>query len=1314
VKIRWKRWMGGTLFLLCALALAIYMALATGVAQRYLERTIVRAIEQRTGGRVELKTFRFHPWTLHAEIDGFTLHGLESPAAAPLFHADRILVDIRILSFFGRKYALDELIVERPQLAIAIDKNGHSNLPNRKPRPNSRPWRETLFSLQIRNLQLRDGRADIGNVRVPLAVLGQNFHFAVQYQGGPAGADVYLGSFDFHHIFIAERRDMPFSLDFAGKFTLHRDSFELDQFVCDFPNSQLNLRAELASFSRPDWNLRYRGRLSLADVRTILRAPQTPGGIADFSGEARYSAGQWAASGYYDAHDIRMPYQWFHASGLRTWGDYTVGQGKLVVPNLRVAAFDGSIGGRLEMNFKDLAFRTEARLRGAHLARVLTALDNPSFPVRTLHWDGTVDADTVNTWDRNFKHFRTRGETRWSPPPVLARGMFPVTAKIDYDYINDRRAVAIEPGAQISMPKTQLSFYGPLGAVDSGFELKFHADDLTDWDEFINILRGKDTLPVPIAGKADWRGRILGPLGGPTFVGHVRGTDARYDKLYWDAIVGDMEYSPDDFRLTHATVERGRTSAKIDLMLALDGDWSFLPSSAWTLDARLDRATTNDLQEILELNYPLTGLLTGDFHGGGTRKSPVLDGNFVLEDAETKGLRFERLSGHVHFAHDEDRLSNAELRSGPGRLTGDISIRPRELTTNFNLNATGIALEKISSVQLSAVPIAGQMSFDLRGNGSLLAPVAQGSLRVVALRLGTEEEGDFRGQVSSDGRTASLSLESDSPQPALQGRVTLGLSGDLPVSGKLTLVRFDLDPFIVSGLHLSHITSHSSADGVFTFSGALEQPDSFEIVADVTRIAFDYELVHLANDQDIRLTYRRNEVRVDQAHLHGPDTDLQVSGTARFDRDRPLRLAMSGQLDLRLLAGWLPGFDFQGQATANVSIAGTISRPRITGRTTVHNASASYADFPVGLSKVSGDFVFDQSRFLFDNVTAESGGGKLALSGNVVYGEGPLRYEVNATTTLIRIRYPTGLSWLAGGTLQLSGSTSASLLSGRVQVQRLLFAQGVDVASFFAAASQTSPGPPSTSAFLRNLSFDVEGQTMPGAQIQWTSAQIGIDGGVRLRGTWDRPILLGNIHLLGGQMAFRGNNFDLTRGDINFANPFRLDPVLNVEATANISQYQVTINFSGPASRLSMTYRSDPPLPDSDIIALLALGSPGEEAGLRSQSASSQNYGATALLSEAISSGIGGRVEHLFGISQFRVDPFVAGAATESNAAARVTIQEQVARDLTITYSTNAATTNQYQLIQVQYDVSRGLSVEFLRDINGTYGFDIKWVRHFK
>jgi translocation and assembly module TamB len=1316
MKLRWKHGAGLLLFVMVSVGLALYIAFTNGFAQRFLRRATIHAIEDRTGARVEMKRFHFYPWKLRVEIDGLTLHGLEAPGAEPLFHADHIAVEVRILSILHRRFSLSELTIDRPELAISIDRDGHSNLPPRKPRPKGKPWQETLFNLEIAKLELRDGRADIGNMRVPLAVNGRDFDFALHYSAGSpaAGPGVYLGSFDFHHVRLAAKKDIPFAFDMNGRFALHPDSFELNEFVLHLPNSEFNVRADVANFSRPHVTLHYRGRLSLLDVRTIMHSPHTPDGVADFSGHAHYAAGEWTAAGYYNAHDIATHMQWFHAGGMRTWGNFEVADRKLVVPNLRVTALDGSIAGRLEMAFHNLAFRTDTKLRGANLTRVLAALDNPSFPVNALHFAGSIDADCVNTWDRNFKHFSTRGETRWSPPAVLAPGLIPVTAKVDYQYSNDLHRVLLAPGSEMSTPRAHWTFDGPLGKAGSALEVNFHSGDLRDWDPFINVLLNRQDHPVGVAGMADWQGRILGRIEGPTFAGHVQAQNARYGKLYWDAIAGDMDYSPDDFHLRNAIVRRGRTSAQISLALELNGKWSFLPSNTWSLDARLDRSPTQDLQEVLETNYPVSGLLTGDFHGSGTRQQPSLDGSFVLEDITAKSVHFDRLSAQLHFAPDEIRLSNADLSRGTGRVKGNVTIERPTLNTQFDLTATGISLEQVREIQTPSVPIAGVLGFHLHGGGFLLAPTAEGQLQITNLGLGTEKEGNFRGQISSDGHVARLSIRSEAPQPTLDGQLSIGFDDDQPISGRLSLVHFDLDPFIVAGLHLSHITSHSIADGVFTISGALRQPDSIQIVADVSHISFDYELVHLTNDQDIRLTYRRNEVRVDQAHLHGPDTDLRVSGSARFDRDRPLRLAVLGRLDLRLLNGFLPGFEFQGTSDANISIAGTISSPRITGRASIHAASASYADFPVSLSRVNGDFVFDQSRFLFDRITAQSGGGQLTLSGNVVYGDGPLRYEVNATTPAIRIRYPTGLSWLAGGTLQLSGTTQASLLSGRVQVQRLLFSQGVDMASFFEQASETTAGPPSSSPFLRNLSFDVEGQAAPGAQIQWASAQIGVDGSVRLRGTWDRPILLGNIHLLGGQMAFRGNNFQLTRGDINFANPFRLDPVLNVEATATISQYQVTINFSGPASRLSVTYRSDPPLPDSDIIALLALGTPGESAGLRTQSASSQSYGATALLSEAISSGIGGRIEHLFGISQFRVDPFVAGTATESNAAARVTIQEQVARNLTLTYSTNAATTNQYQLIQVQYDVSRTMSVEFLRDINGTYGFDIRWVKHFK
>jgi len=1313
VKTHSKIWMGSALVLLAAAAAATGYIVETNLAEPWARNALIGQLERATGTRVEMDRFHLDLRHLRFEIDGLAVHGLEGASAAPLFHADHVQVAVRILSLFRRQVALDELIVQRPQLLVRIDKNGRSNIPS--PRQTSKgTWRDTLFSLRIARLDVREGIAIFNNERVPVTMQGRNLALDLRYFPETSVAEFYVGSLQLKQAELHLGGDRPFHFDISTKFTLHPGSFEIDELICKLPNSDLNFRAELASFIHPDWMLHYRGRLSLVDVRTIFRAPTTPDAIADFSGQAHYASDQdeWTGSGYFKGHDVAMSYHYFHAKGLETWGDYEIAKAKLAVPNLQVRAFGGSLGGQLEMDFHGYKFKTKTHMHGADLNAALAAVNDPSsLPTAALHWTAAMDVDSVNIWDRNFIHFRTTGQTRWSPPQTPAPGLQPVTAQVNFDYINDKGLLNLASG-DIATPQMKLHAEGALSAVDSTLEVDFRTDDLKPWHDFIRAVKGVNAEDEPISGQAAWKGRLLGPLAGTTFAGHLHAADLSYGNLFWDDIDGDMEYSPDGFQLSKAVVRRGRTSADLSLFLKLDGNWDFLPEAPWSLEANLDRAPSDDLQAIVGVKYPVKGLLSGNIRGSGTRAEPVVDSKFEFDDIEAEGLHFDRLSGQLHAESNEISLRQAELRKDSEKLAGDFLYRPQTQEAVVNVTGTGIQLESIPQLQTASMPVGGRLEFNLRSSGPLRAPIAQGDLRVVNLKLGREVEGNVTGQVSSDGSSVRLMLASDVSHGRLQGDLNVGFSGDRAISGKLTVTQFDLDPLISGALHLQQITAHSNADGVFTITGSLRQPDSIEVSADITRINLDYEFVQLANDQDIRMTYRRNEIRIDQARLHGPDTDFQFSGTARFDRDRPLRLTLSGGVNLRLLKGILPDLEAQGTANANVSINGTLSAPRITGRAAVRNASANYADFPVGLSNMNGDLVFDKSRLIFDRVTAQSGGGQLSLSGSVSYGEGPMRYEVNATTPQVRVRYPTGMSWLVGGNLELSGTSDAAVLSGHVQVQRLLFSEGVDVASFFAASSESSPTPSASSPFLQNLAFDVQGQTNPGARIEWTGAQVEIDGNVRLRGTWDRPVLLGDIHLLGGQMPFRGNTYQLTRGDINFANPFRLDPILNVEATSVISQYQVTIDFSGPASRLTLNYRSDPPLPDSDIIALLALGNTGEASAL--MSSSSSNYGATALLSEAISSGLGGRIEHLFGISQFRVDPFVAGTATESNAAARITIEQQLRSNLTITYSTNAATSNQYQLIQVEYAVKRDLSVVFLRDINGTNGLDVKWVKHFK
>jgi translocation and assembly module TamB len=548
----------------------------------------------------------------------------------------------------------------------------------------------------------------------------------------------------------------------------------------------------------------------------------------------------------------------------------------------------------------------------------------------------------------------------------------------------------------------------------------------------------------------------------------------------------------------------------------------------------------------------------------------------------------------------------------------------------------------------------------------------------------------------------------------LNGKLDVGLEGDYPVTAQVTAEQIDFNPFLVSALHLSRLNGHSLVDGHFDVAGFGARPETLAVEANLSRLTFDFQNVKLENVGPVRLTYRRDEVRVEQASLRGTDTDFHVTGSARFAGDQALNLRLDGAVSLQLLAGFMPQLAATGRAQVNAAVGGTVDTPRFNGKVHIEGASFRYGDFPAGLSNVAGDFNFDATRMVFDNVAAETGGGRLTVGGTVAYGEGPLTYVVNARSDQVRIRYPLGMSWLVGGTLRLSGNTQAATLSGRIVVDRLLMAEGFDLGAFMVSAKEPSTGPNTASSFLQNLEFDIQAESSPDSRMEWTGARLQTDASLRLRGTWAHPILLGHIHLLSGEMNFRGNQYTVARGDINFANPFRLDPVLNVEATTTIRQYEVTLDFTGPASRLTLAYRSDPPLPSSDIIELLALGQTGEESAARTATGQNSGLGASALLSEAISSQLGGRIQRLFGVSHFSVGPSVATLNnTQQNSIASVTIEQQVTPGLVVTYITDVTTT-QYQVIQIEYTINREFSVLALRDENGTFGLDVVRKTRFK
>jgi translocation and assembly module TamB len=388
----------------------------------------------------------------------------------------------------------------------------------------------------------------------------------------------------------------------------------------------------------------------------------------------------------------------------------------------------------------------------------------------------------------------------------------------------------------------------------------------------------------------------------------------------------------------------------------------------------------------------------------------------------------------------------------------------------------------------------------------------------------------------------------------------------------------------------------------------------------------------------------------------------------------------------------------------------------MSGRIELTEANVSLADLPNGLSHINGTMVLTQDRMQIEKLTAQSGGGELNVGGFLAIRNG-LYFDLTATGKDVRLRYPPGVSASADAKLHYTGSAKSSVLTGDVIITRFGMSPRFDFGVFLSQAKSPT-GLSTLNPFLDNLQLDVHITSTPELRVETTLAKVSGDVDLRLRGTAARPALLGRVNIAEGDVFFNGTKYRLERGDITFSNPLVIEPVVNLELSARVQNYDVTVGLHGTMAGgkgLNMTYRSDPPLSSSDIIALLAFGRPrGQDvynAATPGQSSIETTSAPNAVLGQALDAALSERVERLFGGSKVKIDPQFIGQ--QSNPSARVTIEQNVGNNITLTYITSLSQSTQ-TVIQVEYNVDKNVSIVAVRDQNGVLGFDVHIRRHKK
>ncbi len=720
----------------------------------------------------------------------------------------------------------------------------------------------------------------------------------------------------------------------------------------------------------------------------------------------------------------------------------------------------------------------------------------------------------------------------------------------------------------------------------------------------------------------------------------------------------------------------------------------------------------------LSLDLPITGLVTGRLPLDGVTPRVVGQGSLVFEGTRLWGQPFDRVEGTLGFEIEGLRLSavSGVLGSGTARLDGFY----RYADDGFEIEAEALSLpvERFGAVADGVPGLTGRLTGSLTGRGTLDVPdlEAKGTIagvewekkplarqdREMTFRLALHGE-DLDAEVEAPGAArlnavgtgaalrVGVEVESIAAYSAL-----LGFSPETELDGTAALE---------ADLSRDSEGNVTSARGRFLSLEAVVGPHSVSLPAPASFTWADGRL----SWENVRLAARRASGSAGPL----PEGELALTGSLETGGDEKLLIRAVGTIEAALLTPFLDGATLEGGMAVSVSASGTFERPVFEGRVSLDGLELVTSPGESPIEGITGTLQLTPGRITTDDLSFRWNGnvalaGALTLEGLRMSG---LRLNVHLED--LRSEPFPGLRTTTSGDLVLLGDDEVRSARGELRMSRGIYAEDLDLSiQALLGGKRGAAGALAEPTRFDDVALEIRIAIPPGAlEVRNNVARMRGSGDLTVRGTFGRPLLLGSVEVAeGGRLELRGLRYDITKGKLVFANPASNDPYFELEARTQVKEYVLTLGVSGTASRLVPRFSSYPQLSEAQIVSILATGEiPSTSAGsVGSVSPVSTDQDIVAAARELIAGlatdAAASRTKGFLRLDRLQIDPVFIGSTFD---APRLTVAKRLSNDLTVTYSYKAST-DQEQILLVEYQISPSAFVQFLRDENGVYSAEVK------
>lgn len=325
-----------------------------------------------------------------------------------------------------------------------------------------------------------------------------------------------------------------------------------------------------------------------------------------------------------------------------------------------------------------------------------------------------------------------------------------------------------------------------------------------------------------------------------------------------------------------------------------------------------------------------------------------------------------------------------------------------------------------------------------------------------------------------------------------------------------------------------------------------------------------------------------------------------IKARQSFDPETPVDLTISlPRSSTDFVATMVPVIRAsRGNLAANVQVRGTLAKPDLAGDVTADISALRFNDPNVpAINAVALRLDFAGNRVTVSRCSGVLGGGNFAASGHVVFErlDNPvLNLSVGARNALFLQN--DDMTVRASSDLRITGPLNTALVQGTVWVTRSRFFRNIDILPIGLPGrpAPQPPGPPVVVSFrdppLRDWRFDVTVKTLDPFLVQGNLANGRIVMDLKFGGTGIDPWLEGtvNIEQLTASLPF--SRLQIANGQVFFTRNQPFLPQLNLRGTSTVRDYNVSVFISGPVTAPEAVFTSDPPLPQAEVVSLLATG----------------------------------------------------------------------------------------------------------------------------